>query len=111
MPLPAITRQRPGSLAASPLQWGDPDYVRTLVGDAFALEFETGVSQAYHDSTDEIWHSYLRGFGPLRLLHERLDAPGRAALKRDVDAYPAHYKVDAGLHIRREYLVTIGERR
>jgi hypothetical protein len=36
---------------------------------------------------------------------------GKVALKRDVDAYHEHYKVEAGLHIRREYLVTIGERR
>jgi len=40
-----------------------------------------------------------------------LDAASIAALKRDVAAYHDHYKVEAGLQIRREYLVTVGEKR
>lgn len=95
----------------SPLRWGDPDHVAALLGRDFALTFERGVANAYHDSADDIWAWYLRGFGPLRTLHDGLDEPGRIALKRDVDAYHDHYKVEAGLHIRREYLVIIGKRR
>jgi hypothetical protein len=32
-------------------------------------------------------------------------------LKREVDAYHRHYAVPAGLHVKREYLLTIGRRR
>ena len=96
---------------ASPLLWGDPDHLRALLGRDFELRFEPGVSHAYHDSVDDVWSWYLRGFGPLRTIHDALDAAGRTALKRDVDAYHRHYEVDAGLHIRREYLITIGQRR
>jgi len=97
--------------ASSPLLWGDPDYLERLLGDDFALTFERAFANAYHDSADAIWDWYLRGFGPLRTLHDSLDEGGRRALKRDVDAYHDHYKVEAGLRVRREYLVTIGERR
>lgn len=97
--------------AASPLLWGDPEYLKMLLGDAFALTFERASANAYHDSVDAIWDWYVRGFGPLRSLHDSLDEEGRRALKRDVDAYHEHYRVEAGLKVTREYLVTIGVRR
>lgn len=97
--------------AASPLLWGDPDHLHKLLGQDFALSFEQGVSHCYFDDADAIWSWYLRGFGPLRLLHDSLDEAGRRALKKDVDAYHEHYKVAAGLHVQREYLITIGQRR
>ena len=40
----------------------------------------------------------------------RFVAVGRA-LKKDVDAYHEHYRTEAGLHVHREYLVTVGRRR
>jgi SAM-dependent methyltransferase len=96
---------------ASPLLWGDRDHLQRLLGDDFTLTFEPGVSNCYFEDSDSIWAWYLRGFGPLRALHDGLDEPGRRALKEDVDLYHDHYKVEAGLHIRREYLLTIGRRR
>ena len=97
--------------AASPLAWGEPERVETLLGRDFKLTFERGVNNAYHDDADDIWEWYARGFGPLRQLINRLDQDRRAALKRDLDAYHGHYEVEAGLHVKREYLLVIGERR
>src|SRR5690606_19730073 len=97
--------------AASPLLWGDPDYVEGLLGGEFALRFEHGVSNAYYDGADEVWDTFVRGFGPVRVLYERLDEAGRRRLKADVDAYHEEFRTPAGLHIRREYLITVGERR
>jgi SAM-dependent methyltransferase len=96
---------------SSPLAWGDPAHVETLLATAFDLKFEQGVSNAYHGSEEDIWQWYTRGFGPLRQLAESLPPDGAARLKRDVDAYHRHYAVPAGLHVKREYLVTIGQRR
>lgn len=97
--------------AASPLAWGDPEQVRSLLGARFDLIFEKGCNHAYHESEDAIWQWYLRGFGPLRALHDSLDETGRAALKRDVDAYHRKYRAEAGLDISREYLIVVGTRR
>src|SRR5690606_6432134 len=97
--------------SASPLLWGDPEYVERLLGREFSLRFEHGISNAYYDSADEPWDAFVHGFGPVRVLHERLDEAGRRRLKADVDAYHEQYRTPAGLHIRREYLITVGERR
>jgi SAM-dependent methyltransferase len=96
---------------SSPLAWGKREHVISLLGDAFSLTFESGVSHAYHDDEDDIWNWYARGFGPLRTLVERLSPERRLDLKRDVDAYHGHYKTAAGLTVAREYLLTKGVRR
>ena len=94
-----------------PLARGDPTQVEKLLGNAFDLKFEHSVSNAYHGSVDDIWQWYTRGFGPLRQLAERLPPDLAERLKRDVDAYHRHYAVPAGLHVKREYLLTTGQRR
>jgi SAM-dependent methyltransferase len=98
-------------LASSPLAWGDPAHVEKLLGRAYDLKFEHGVSNAYHGSEQDIWDWYTRGFGPLRQLAEGLPADRVERLKSDVDAYHRHYAVPAGLHVKREYLLTLARRR
>lgn len=95
----------------SPLLWGDPGYLQKLLAKDFVLTFETGQNDAYHESVEAVWQCYRHQFGPLRTLYESLGETAREALKRDIDAYHAHYAVAAGLHIKREYLVVMGERR
>jgi hypothetical protein len=85
--------------------------VEKLLGNDFELTFEHGVNNAYHGSEQDIWDWYMRGFGPLRQLAETLPAERAERLKHDIDAYHRHYAVPAGLHIKRDYLVTIGQRR
>ena len=51
------------------------------------------------------------GFGRLRQLVESLPLDRVQQLKRDVDVYHRHYAVPAGLHVRRECLITLGRRR
>ena len=99
------------SSPSSPLTWGDLTHVEKLLGDAFELKFEQGISNAYHASVEDIWDWYARGFGPLRQLVETLPSDRVERLKQDVDAYHRHYIVPAGLHMKREYLLTIGRRR
>ncbi len=96
---------------SSPMAWGDPEHVTALLGDAFDLKFESGVSHAYHDDEEDIWNWYAHGFGPVRVLVDGLDAEARAALKRDVDRYHSHYRTAAGLDVAREYLLISGTRR
>jgi len=95
----------------APFLWGDADGARQLLGEAFDLAFEPGTNHAYHASEEAIWHWYLTGFGPLRHLHERLPQAERETLKAAVDRYHAAYRTPLGLHVTRDYLVILGERR
>jgi SAM-dependent methyltransferase len=94
----------------SPLAWGDPERVEALLGGDFELVFEPGVSRAYYDDPEALWLRFMAGFGPLRQAWEALDAAGREAFRRDVDAYHARFTAPAGLEVEREYLVTVGRR-
>lgn len=96
----------------SPLAWGEPREVESLLGSAFDLVFERGCNHAHHDGLDHIWEWYARGFGPVRAVIERLGPERLQAFRRDVDAYHRHYLTEAGLlRVDREYLITIGTRR
>jgi SAM-dependent methyltransferase len=96
---------------SSPLAWGDPAHVERLLGKSFDLKFERAISNSYHASVDAIWELYMRGFGPLRQLVEALPPARAEQLKRDVDGYHGRYAVPVGLHVKREYLLTLGRRR
>lgn len=95
----------------SPMIWGEPDNVRSLLGDAFELEFETGTNHAYHEDVDDIWEWYSRGFGPIRMLMQSLPEDRLAALRADVNAYHRHYETPMGLTVEREYLIIRGTRK
>jgi len=95
----------------SPLAWGDPDHVRTLLGDDFELWFEPGINNHYFDSVEDAREWYERGFGPMKQVISDLQGDRQAAFLEDIDRYHGKFATDAGLHIRREYLVIIGRRK
>jgi len=92
----------------SPLLWGDVDYLADLFGDAFDLMFESGVSHAYEEGPQDIWDAMHEGFGPIRTVYAALEGEQKRAFKAEIDAYHAEYMAAAGLHITREYLITVG---
>ncbi len=100
----------PASAGPTPLHWGDPDHVRSLLSEAFDLRFEREVSRNYFDDVDAVWTSYMKSFGPMRALAQSLPDAKLAELKRDLDAYHAKFDTPNGLKIEREYLITIGTR-
>jgi SAM-dependent methyltransferase len=95
----------------SPLAWGDEDHVRALLGDAFELSFEPGVNDHYLPGVEAAWNWYAAGFGPMKALIETLSPDRLAAFKQEIDAYHAAYRVPAGLHVQRGYLLIQGRRR
>lgn len=95
----------------SPLAWGDPDHARALLGEHFELWFEPGINNHYFDSVKDAWEWYARGFGPIRQVMNNLSASEQEAFRRDIDDYHGKYATDAGLHIRREYLLITGRRK
>jgi SAM-dependent methyltransferase len=95
----------------SPLAWGDRDHVRTLLDDAFDLRFEHGINNHYFDSVEDAWRWYARGFGPMKQTISELSADRQAAFREEIDRYHGKFATEAGLHIRREYLLIIGRRK
>ena len=85
--------------------------MKSLLGRDFDLMFEQGVNNAYYPDTQTVWDVQTTGFGPVRSLAQSLDPLRLEAFRRDFDAFNATYATEAGLHLKREYLVTIGRRR
>jgi SAM-dependent methyltransferase len=95
----------------SPFAWGREDRVRELLGDTFDLTFERGATVLRMPDGQTVWDLFVTGYGPTKMLAASLDPERRAALQRDLIAMHEKYRVEAGLAMPREYLVTIGVRK
>ncbi len=104
MPLPAVP-------PPSPFEWGKPERARDLLGSAFDLKFETGVTTLRTPSGKAVWDLFVEGYGPTRTIAAACNAERRQELERDFIAYHENYSNDLGVAMPREYLVTIGVRK
>jgi hypothetical protein len=95
----------------SPLLWGDPDHVTSLLGESFELTFESGISRSYHPDGEQIAELYARCSGPVKTLLESLDEEPSAQLRQDVVDLHERYRGDNGICIERPYLLALGTRR
>ncbi len=94
----------------SPFEWGRTERIWELLGNAFELGFEGGVSYYREPSADAAWQTFSKGYGPTRSLATALDPERREALRTDFTAFHAGYSTDLGICVPREYWVTIGVR-
>jgi ubiquinone/menaquinone biosynthesis C-methylase UbiE len=96
-----------------PVLWGDPDHVRSLLGEYFELSFEEGTSRSYHPTAEHVSDWYMNGFGPVRELCASLDEAGKKSFYADMVAFHENegIRTDAGLRMERNYLLTHGVRR
>lgn len=101
----------PSPAPPSPFEWGRLERIRERLGDAFDLRFEKGTSYYREPSAEAAWDTFVKGYGPTRLLAAQLDAAGREALRSDFIAFHAGFATDLGICVPREYWVTIGTRR
>jgi SAM-dependent methyltransferase len=95
----------------SPFEWGRPERVRELLGDAFDLKFEQGVSYFREPSGEAAWRTFSQGYGPTHTLAASLDAEKREAFHRDFVAFHDGFPTDLGICVPREYWVTVGVRK
>jgi SAM-dependent methyltransferase len=96
--------------APSPFEWGKVERLRELLGRAFQLRFEDGVSYYREPSGDAAWQTFSTGYGPTRSLAASLDADRRAALRAEFTAFHAGFATDLGICVPRAYWLTLGER-
>ena len=95
---------------ASPLLWGDPDHVTSLLGEFFDLTFETGVSRSYHPDGEQGAELFASCFGPVATLLESLDEERAAQLRQDLVDLHEGYRGDVGICVERPYLLVLGTR-
>lgn len=100
----------PDPAPRSPFEWGRVERIRELLGGAFQLRFEHGVSYYREPSGDAAWHTFSKGYGPTRALAASLDGERLAALRADFTAFHAGFATDLGICVPREYWLTLGAR-
>lgn len=100
----------PSPAPRSPFEWGKEERVRELLGDAFELQFEEGISTYRGPSPAAAWTLWSAHYGPLRSLAQNLEPERRAELERDVVTFFERFQTPVGVAQPRTYLVTIGRR-
>ena len=100
----------PNPAPPSPFEWGRTERVQELLGRDFQLGFEKGVSYYREPSPEAAWKTFSRGYGPTRVLADRLDPERREALREDFDVFHAGFQTELGITVPREYWVTVGVR-
>jgi hypothetical protein len=96
----------------SPFEWGSEAHVEELLGDAFELELERGVSHLRVPSGEDYWQLFSSSYGPTKTLADSLDPERREEFHRAwVEFFEANYRRDGGIDHDREYLLVLGTRR
>jgi SAM-dependent methyltransferase len=98
--------------AGAPLDWGRPEHVQELLGDAFELSFEARTSTDSSESGESMWEFYVENFGPVKTLVGMLDDDRREELRQTwVSFFEDNYRSDGSIEYVREWLLVIGTRR
>src|SRR5918993_4046069 len=98
----------PNPAPPSPFEWGKPERVRELLGDAFDLKFEQGTSYYREPSGEAAWEMFSTNYGPTRSLATSLDEGRKADLRRDFIEFYAEFRTEVGICVPRNYLLTLG---
>lgn len=101
----------PPSGAVSPFAWGRRERMRELLGDAFDLRFEDGVSFYREPDAQSAWNTFVNSYGPIRSLAATLGDERGATFRKDFIALHERYATELGITMPREYLLAIGTRR
>ena len=95
----------------SPFEWGKTERIGELLGRAFDLKFEKGVSYYREPSGEAAWITFSSGYGPTKSLAVTLDDKRKAELRQDFIAFHDRFPTELGICVPREYWVTIGIRK
>ena len=101
----------PSPAPSSPFEWGRVERIQTLLGSAFDLHFEKGVSYYREPNGEAAWKTFSTGYGPTRSLAATLEPHRREALRNDFTAFHDQFGTELGICVPREYWLTVGIRR
>lgn len=94
-----------------PLDWGLPEHVSELLGEAFELELHEADTPIVSESGEAVWELFSTSFGPVKTLAESLDPDRSEELHRAFVELHESYRVNGELRRSRPYLVVLGTRR
>ena len=97
--------------AGTSLQWGSPDYARSLLGDAFELTITERNAPWTGDSAEEAWDEFKESFGPIKTLRGMLPPEQVEELDRAYMELLRGAETDSGMSLDREYILISGVRR
>ena len=100
-----------GSPPPSPFEWGNQERLSDLLGAAFDLRFEQGTSFYREPDGDAAWRTFSEGYGPVRMLANKLDAERREQFQAEFTAFHEGFADELGITVPRTYLVVHGTRR
>lgn len=107
MPAPPSTPAPP----PSPFDWGRRERLSELLEDHFDLGFESGQTVYHAHDGNEVWETFVAGYGPTRALAASLDETRRDELRRAFIAFHDRFATPLGISMPRQYLITLGTRR
>jgi ubiquinone/menaquinone biosynthesis C-methylase UbiE len=103
---------QPAPPPSSPFDWGKPERVRELLGEAFDLEIEEHVSTLETADGEEYWQLFATSYGPTKTLAESLPDDRREEFHRTwVEFFERDYSEGGKVVHPREYLLVLGTRR
>jgi SAM-dependent methyltransferase len=100
----------PNPAPPSPFEWGNAERIRDLLGGAFDLKFETGVSYYREPDAEAAWRTFSTGYGPTRTLAANLGPERADALRADFVAFHSEFATGLGVCVPRDYRLTVGVR-
>jgi hypothetical protein len=92
----------------SPFDWGRRKRVRELLGDAFDLKFEDGISYYREPTGEAAWETFSTNYGPTGALAASLDEERRKDLRREFVAFHEQFANEVGICVPRTSPLTIG---
>ena len=58
----------------SPFEWGRPERISELLGDAFELRFEPGTTTLRMPNGEAVWELFVNGYGPTKSLAASIES-------------------------------------
>ena len=98
----------PPAGVASPFNWGDPEKVRSLLGNAFRdVTFTRGDCPQFSASPEDIWDLFSTRYGPTVRAVASLQGDALSAFRTELLSFLEGYRAaDGKVRWGREYLIT-----
>ena len=98
--------------AGTPLQWGQDEHLRELLGGAFELSVARRISRQEEESPEYAWEVFSTKFGPTKMLLDNLDPDRRVEFEQTMlGMMERRIQADGRFVDEREYLLVTGTRR